>query len=78
MTFSVMMLKVCHYNSVEYENKTLPRRKLQFFSPFVLFFYHEVNEWPYPTKTRRLSAQKKGAHFLHFFQAEKKALQAPA
>lgn len=27
------------------------------------------------TKTERT---KKGAHFLHFFQAEKKALQAPA
>lgn len=72
MTFSVMMLKVCHYNSVEYENKTLPRRKLQFFSPFVLFFYHEVNEWPYPTKTRRLSAQKKGLTFCIFSRQKRR------
>ena len=46
MTFSVMMLKVCHYNSVEYENKTLPRRKLQFFSPFVLFFIMKLMNGP--------------------------------
>ena len=72
MTFSVMMLKVCHYNSVEYENKTLPRRKLQFFSPFVLFFIMKLMNGPIQRRHEDWAHKKKGLTFCIFSRQKRR------